>query len=306
MELGLCMVVKNEESALVRNLLPIYTYFDDISIVDTGSSDKTLDVLNKMGITPTLWQPDPRDVDINMRYWEPYARNLSISKCKSDWVLVLDADEQISSDDIIKIKNSDLTKNGYFLPWENYVGRNAYLDYKLCLFRNNLGIEYDHILHSNTQLSFRKNNMKAGHLQEITIKHLQESRPIRKSRVELLEKLFQMYPENSRYGWFLGYTSYVNGDIISALKALKSTVSSRTLDFPAECFYSHLVLAKIYSEKGQHQKASEQLVQALSFYDEHSNDFEIKINIRAYNWAQESLQMISQKKSSLPSIYFPY
>tara|TARA_Y100000031_G_C8026540_1_gene295137 strand:- start:136 stop:582 length:447 start_codon:yes stop_codon:yes gene_type:complete len=148
--------------------------------------------------------------------------------------------------------------------------------------------------------------MKAGHLQEITIKHLQESRPIRKSRVELLEKLFQMYPENSRYGWFLGYTSYVNGDIISALKALKSTVSSRTLDFPAECFYSHLVLAKIYSEKGQHQKASEQLVQALSFYDEHSNDFEIKINIRAYNWAQESLQMISQKKSSLPSIYFPY
>ena len=42
--ISLCMIVKNEEETLARCLNSIYDLVDEIIIVDTGSSDRTVEI----------------------------------------------------------------------------------------------------------------------------------------------------------------------------------------------------------------------------------------------------------------------
>ena len=46
MEISLCLVVKDEERTLEGCLAPIHDLFDDIVVMDTGSSDRTLELLH--------------------------------------------------------------------------------------------------------------------------------------------------------------------------------------------------------------------------------------------------------------------
>ena len=84
--LTLCMIVKNEESNLKNCLLNISSYVDEIVIVDTGSTDNTKSIASEYTdkIYDYAWCNDFSK-----------ARNFSISKASKDWVLILDADENI-------------------------------------------------------------------------------------------------------------------------------------------------------------------------------------------------------------------
>ena len=42
--ISLCMIVKNEEETLARCLNSVYDLVDEIIIVDTGSSDRTVEI----------------------------------------------------------------------------------------------------------------------------------------------------------------------------------------------------------------------------------------------------------------------
>lgn len=45
--LSLCMIVKNEEDVIGRCLECVSDIFDEIIVVDTGSEDKTRDIVKK-------------------------------------------------------------------------------------------------------------------------------------------------------------------------------------------------------------------------------------------------------------------
>ena len=86
--LSLCMIVKNEEQHLTRCLMSATPVVDEIIIVDTGSTDRTKDIARAFGakVFDFPWTNDFSE-----------ARNVSLSKATGDWILVLDADEVISS-----------------------------------------------------------------------------------------------------------------------------------------------------------------------------------------------------------------
>jgi len=86
--ISLVMIVKNEEENLSRCLESIYSYVDEIIIVDTGSTDCTMDVAKRFGakVYEFEWIND-----------FSAARNYALEKSTSDWNIVLDADEYISS-----------------------------------------------------------------------------------------------------------------------------------------------------------------------------------------------------------------
>ena len=44
LEISLCMIVKNEENILDKCLDHIHRYVDEIIIIDTGSTDKTVEI----------------------------------------------------------------------------------------------------------------------------------------------------------------------------------------------------------------------------------------------------------------------
>lgn len=92
--ISLCMIVKNEEAVLKRCLESAKTVADEIVIVDTGSDDDTVRIAkeytNRVYSYP--WNDDFAS-----------ARNFAFSKGTGDYLLWLDADDQISETELPKI-----------------------------------------------------------------------------------------------------------------------------------------------------------------------------------------------------------
>ncbi len=82
--ISLCMIVRNEEDFLAECLRSIAGMVDEIVIVDTGSTDRTLDIAKQFGACcyPVSWIPDFACM-----------RNISLNYATKDYILVLDADE---------------------------------------------------------------------------------------------------------------------------------------------------------------------------------------------------------------------
>src|SRR3989338_781444 len=93
--LSLCMITKNEEKNLAKCLNSVKDLVDEIIIVDTGSKDNTINIAKSFNakIINFKWQDD-----------FSLARNESLKCASSDWIVVLDADEVIAKNDLVKIK----------------------------------------------------------------------------------------------------------------------------------------------------------------------------------------------------------
>lgn len=81
-----CMMVKNEEHTLGRCLESLKGFADEIVVVDTGSTDRTVEIAKQFGarIYHHPWQ---HDFSLH--------RNQSISYAKGKWVFIIDADEEL-------------------------------------------------------------------------------------------------------------------------------------------------------------------------------------------------------------------
>ncbi|MBU3109454.1 glycosyltransferase family 2 protein [Clostridium gasigenes] len=104
--ISLCMIVKNEEDNIRNCLQVVKDFVDEIIIVDTGSSDATKEICFRYTdkVYDFKWNDDFAD-----------ARNFSISKASKNWILVLDADEELmnfNKEQIIKFVEN---KNNYKL-----------------------------------------------------------------------------------------------------------------------------------------------------------------------------------------------
>ncbi|ODS36612.1 MAG: hypothetical protein A7315_04690 [Candidatus Altiarchaeales archaeon WOR_SM1_79] len=100
------MIVKNEEKILPKAIESVRLIIDEMVIVDTGSTDKTMDTAKSYGAKV-------KSIEWNDNFAE--ARNVSIRNAKSDWILVLDADETIAKRDLDYVK--ELTYNDEYLGY---------------------------------------------------------------------------------------------------------------------------------------------------------------------------------------------
>lgn len=87
------IITKNEEKH-IEHVLNSCSDFDEVIVVDSGSTDKTLDIARSKG-AKTFFNE-----------WEGYAKQkqYSVGLCKNEWVLNLDADEVLTSELIEEIK----------------------------------------------------------------------------------------------------------------------------------------------------------------------------------------------------------
>jgi tetratricopeptide (TPR) repeat protein len=94
--ISLCMIVKNEERHLARCLESAKDLVDEFVVVDTGSTDRTADIARAFGanLFTCKWKND-----------FSHARNISLSKARGQWILILDADETISGQDHEQLLN---------------------------------------------------------------------------------------------------------------------------------------------------------------------------------------------------------
>lgn len=86
--LSLCMIAKDEERNLPRCLNSVKDIADEIIVVDTGSRDRTIEVAERFGAR------------VLRRRWRgsfAKARNYGLEAATGDWILVLDADEELEA-----------------------------------------------------------------------------------------------------------------------------------------------------------------------------------------------------------------
>lgn len=116
--LSLCMIVKNEEDCIGRCLDSVKDVVDEIIIVDTGSTDRTIEICNSYGadVVQFSWKDNFSD-----------ARNYGIERATGDWILWLDADEEVDKTERYKLRDS-LYQDNYdllFIHLVNYYGNDV-------------------------------------------------------------------------------------------------------------------------------------------------------------------------------------
>ncbi|MDE7159150.1 MAG: glycosyltransferase family 2 protein, partial [Clostridiales bacterium] len=93
-KISLCMIVKDEEAVLSRCLESAKTVADEIVIIDTGSTDKTVEIAKSFTkkVFPYPWRDD-----------FAAARNFAFSKGTGDYLFWLDADDKIPHESLAKL-----------------------------------------------------------------------------------------------------------------------------------------------------------------------------------------------------------
>ena len=91
-----CMIVKNEEANIERALTWGKGIVSEQIVVDTGSTDRTMEIARQMGaiVYKFPWLDD-----------FSAAKNFAISKARYEWVAFLDADEYLAPGDGEKVRN---------------------------------------------------------------------------------------------------------------------------------------------------------------------------------------------------------
>lgn len=209
MKISQAMIVKNEEKNIERALSWGKGVVSEQIVVDTGSTDRTVEIAKKMGAEVYFfpWQDD-----------FSLAKNFAISKCRYPWIAMLDADESFSEQDAKKMKDyialvekdpkvhglrtaiADIDPNGQVVS----------LDSTVRLFRNREDIRYRRAIHEQLCLTngedFRPANcgnnltvLHTGYQAEALSKKLKENR-----NINLLQKELEKNPEEFDLYVYLG------------------------------------------------------------------------------------------------------
>lgn len=140
-------MVKNEEEMLERCLASITHLVDEIIVVDTGSTDRTVEIAESFG-AKIFHHPWEQDFSKH--------RNQSISYATGDWFLIIDADEEMDARHLTK---KELKKNIKKISPKvhcllmrvldkNRQGNISSVTQSARIFKNRVGVEYRGIVHN--------------------------------------------------------------------------------------------------------------------------------------------------------------
>lgn len=113
--LGLSMIVKNESHTIRACLESVRHVVSQIVIADTGCTDNTCEIAREFGATIVSFP------------WQDHyakARNAAIEPLRTDWILVLDADEEVdreTSRNIPRLLKAVPEIGAFATPIRNYV-----------------------------------------------------------------------------------------------------------------------------------------------------------------------------------------
>lgn len=154
------MIVKNEEAFLGSCLKSVSKYVDEIIIVDTGSTDGTIAIAESYSARIYRY---PWENDFSKH------RNQSLSYATGDWILQLDADEELFAEDGHKVRHAIRENKADYYNCQfhdiNKDGSVKGVFHLVRLFRNNMGMYFTQKVHEQLQIRGR------GAFSSIRIRH---------------------------------------------------------------------------------------------------------------------------------------
>ncbi|SMB98530.1 Glycosyltransferase involved in cell wall bisynthesis [Thermanaeromonas toyohensis ToBE] len=270
----MCMIVKNEEAYLEKCLSSARNVVDEIIVVDTGSTDRTIDIARQYGakVITFEWGQD-----------FSAARNLSLEQATGDWILYLDADEELVEVDkeaFLQLLKDPKVEGYYFRiisPTAGETGDQGLRHLSLRLFRNRPGYRFQGALHEQIVPSILATNPSAqlwdsglyiyhhGYKQEVVGSRNKVSR-----NLDILQKQMEKAPQDSYLRYNLGVALYEAGDLAGALREWENV--EQKIDIRAgyaPTFFRNYAIALL--KDNQPLRALEVAERGLSYFPDYTD-----------------------------------
>jgi glycosyltransferase involved in cell wall biosynthesis len=247
--ISLCMILKNEERFLAECLRSVRDVVDEINIVDTGSTDRTVEIAREFG------------ANVIFREWRNdfgWARNESLAMATRRWTLVLDADEEIAAESLPllrALRETPAALTGVYTRIQNVVddlsGAATMTHVLARLFPTTTRIRFRNVIHESVTLDGDQ------HLVSVTspvlIRHkgytadVMEGRSKIERNKPLLERAIREASDDS-FSWFnFGVSAIVAGDFDGGIEALERMFA---MPGPQRAFFpiGYVMLASGYAD----------------------------------------------------------
>ena len=239
--ISLVMIVKNESKVIKRCLDSIKGIIDYWVIVDTGSTDNTIEIIRK----------ELKDIpgELHKSKWINFGYNrteaINFAYNKADYLLLMDADLVAIVNNLDKNK---LNKDFYYI---RIMDNLSYVN--KCLVNGHLNWEYTGVTHECIDSKEAKTYEE---LKEIKLKDYCDGGN-RKTKfvrdIDLLEQGIKNEPNNTRYMFYLGQSYKDIGNYKRAIEWYQKRAKAR--GWGEEVFYSEYQIGLLSKKLGDYGRA---------------------------------------------------
>lgn len=257
MKLSLCMIIKNEEKVLARILAKAKLFADEIIIVDTGSTDTSKTI---------AYQYTDKVYDFEWCDDFALARNFSFSKASFPYIMWLDADDDISSENIAKIielKKQSLIYDMYMFRYQIAFDEDnspTFEYYRERIVKNDSKFRWKGFVHEAITLQGKINYC------DIAIEHrkLEKSRDTGRNLAIYEKHIAKGETLDARSLFYYSRELYFNNKIDQAIMSFKKYLDQNKGYLP-NIVDAHLTLSKCYILKGQFDYAKNILIDSMKY-----------------------------------------
>lgn len=253
--ISLCMIVKNEEDVIGRCLDCVKDIVDEIVIVDTGSTDKTKEIVSMY-----------TDKVYDFEWIDDFAaaRNYSFSKASKDYIFWIDADEVLFKKDqelLLNLKYT-LDKSIDTVTMTDHRGLNENGEPLLRYKRNRLvkrinGFKWVGFIHEFLGVGGKV------HESDIAITH-QKLNDVGDRNLRIYKKkLAQGHELSTRDVYYYGKELYYNGYYEEAIKILEPFTKMKAWD--EEKIDAQCKISDCYISKGDYINARKSLYETFEY-----------------------------------------
>lgn len=229
----------NEERCIERCIRSVEKIADEIIIIDTGSTDNTIEIVREKF----------PDIKLLIMEWKDdfsYIRNELIRNSSSEWIFQIDADEYLDNNDyfylkkFIKIYDLLNIEPAIISPKiVDHTGREYFITNRI--FKKNSDLKYFGLVHE--ELRYKNNQITSYISINIKVHHdgyrddVLLSKNKYKRNVELLKEMLELEPENIRWYYFLARdgillklpVEYIDNIILKGLSISKEDPNNYTI-----------------------------------------------------------------------------
>ena len=260
MKISACYITKNEAQTLPRSLSSIAGAYDELLIVDTGSTDDTVAIAERAGarVLHFAWQDD-----------FSAARNFALAQATGEWLIFLDADEYFtaataaqlrqviaahSTADVLLVRRNDVDAAGQVVG-TIYVPR---------ILRRREGLRYAGIIHEELyQNGNPVSNVAWLPPEELELTHTGYAGPLgevkARRNLRLLEMAQQQSAHPEHYDSYLAETYFGLDDIPQAMQYAQrdiqrgrqaTTYASKSWRILLQCLLTYLPYSQLPVQAG--------------------------------------------------------
>ena len=247
--LGLAMIVRNEADCLGACLESVRGVFDEIVVVDTGSTDRTKEIASSYGarVLDFTWIDD-----------FAAARNFAFDSANSEWVMWLDADDVLlpeSRERLLALKSRLGDADAYLMRYDyaqDGNGRTICHFFRHRILRNTKEARWKYPIHEciQTPKTWKEamTNIVVTHRRTPEASARDNGRNLR-----ILRKAIEQYPDDQRMRFYFSKELFNDGFIEESVGSFEKYLLGG--DWHENVVNAHLLLALAHWKLGQEEKA---------------------------------------------------